>query len=301
MIRYLLAACFVVTWSSGFVGTALAGDEIDWRGLLAWRYLITAALLLIACVVTRQRWVTNFTGLLRQSALGILAHVIFLGGVFAAAGAGLDAGVSALVCALQPLLVTVVSRPLFGDPIGRVQVIGLLMGVVGVACSLGVVSTTAVGGVGFVCAALVALSASAVLERRWQPATPLLLSVTVQTVVAAAAFTLLAAGNEALALPGDASTLQALAWLVVLSGLGGYCSYLACLRRLGSSATSVLLYLTPPVTMLWAWAMFGQRPGPLQWIGLVIVLCAVGLSVPRPGRQDATSERAAPFRRTNAP
>lgn len=280
MKRLALSMSFVMTWSSGFVGTALAGEEIDWRGLLAWRYILTATLLLCACLLTRQRWRVSRTDLLRQCVLGLLAHVVFLGGVFGASAAHLDAGVSALVCALQPLLVTLVSRPLFGDHVRRRQVIGLLLGLAGVVCSLGGLQASAAGGIVLAFAALAALSTSAVLERRWQPDTSLLLSITIQTVVAAAAFTVLAAPNTALAIPFSASTARAVTWLVALSGLGGYCSYLACLRALGSSTTSVLLYLTPPVTTLWAWAMFGQQPGMPQWIGLAIALCAVGLAIP---------------------
>lgn len=68
----------------------------------------------------------------------------------------------------------------------------------------------------------------------------------------------------------------------MFSNLGGYGCYWASARRLGATSTSTLIYLTPPVTALWAWAMFGD---PLTAGGLAgLVVCAVGVAVVlRPG------------------
>ena len=52
------------------------------------------------------------------------------------------------------------------------------------------------------------------------------------------------------------------------------------------TTTSTLLYLTAPVTMLWAWSIFGQQPSTLQWIGLAVVLSGVGLAARRTNRRE---------------
>ena len=80
--------------------------------------------------------------------------------------------------------------------------------------------------------------------------------------------------------------VAAVVWLVFLSGLAGYATFTWCLRHLGSTATSTLLYLTAPVTMLWAWAMFHQQPSSLQWGGLAVVMAGVAMSL---GRESAGS------------
>ena len=51
-------------------------------------------------------------------------------------------------------------------------------------------------------------------------------------------------------------------WTVGLSTLGGYGLYWVCLRRATATRVARVLYLSPPVTMLWAWAMFDE---PLSW------------------------------------
>lgn len=287
-----MAAVFVVAWSSGFVGATLAeGTTTTPAGLLAWRYLVTAAVLVAVCVAvpsTRRALLgTSRREVGQQAVLGLLAHVVFLGGVFLAAGRGLDAGISALVCSLQPMLVGLAGRLWFGDRLRPRQVAGLVLGLAGVALGVGGVGEGAAGAVWLVVASLVALCASALLERRWEPATPVLTGLTIQVVVAAGVFTAAALAGGGMAVRADAAFAVAVAWLVLLSGIGGYAAFIWCLRRLGATPTSTLLYLTPAVTMLWAWAMFAQRPTPQQWVGLVIVLVGVALTLMPTGRRTA--------------
>lgn len=279
-----MAVAFVVTWSSGFVGATLAdGTGVGVAALLAWRYLATAAVLVLLCgrVPSARRGLCRAgpKELARQAVFGLLSHVAFLGGVFVAAGYGLDAGISALVCALQPMLVSAVSRRVFGDRLRVAQWAGLGLGLVGVALSVGQVDPAATRGLGFVVGSLVALSGAALLERHWQPQLPVLSSLTVQVLVSTAAFVLVAWGSDGLEVEVDAAFVGSIVWLVVMSGLGGYATFIWCLRSLGATHTSVLLYATPAVTTLWSWAMFHHQPALTQWLGLGIVAAGVGLSV----------------------
>lgn len=75
--------------------------------------------------------------LLRQVVLGLLVQVLYLGGIFAAAGAGVSAGTSALVAALQPLLVAALAGPLLAERTTRRQQLGPLIGAGGVALVVG--------------------------------------------------------------------------------------------------------------------------------------------------------------------
>lgn len=255
--------------------------------LLAWRYLVTALTLVLACAVlpSARRAVRTLESrdLAQQGVLAVLSHVVFLGGVFLAAEAGLDAGLSALMCALQPMLVAAASRPLFGDRLTKSQWVGMLLALGGVALSVGGVGAVAVGAVGLVVASLLGLSGAALLERAWAPQVPVLVSLTLQVVLAAAVFGAAAAFTQGLTVTVNPTLLAAIAWLVLLSGLGGYATFIGCLRRLGSTTTSTLLYLTAPVTTLWAWVMFAQGPTPAQWAGLLVVLTGVALAMRRAG------------------
>ena len=289
MRNVVVGGAFVVCWSSGFVGAFLAGDSAGPAPLLAWRYLITAALLLVVAVPS---WsgVTRWE-LAQQATLGILAHVVFLGAVFGAAGAGTDAGTTALVCALQPMLVAVISTVTWGDGISPGQWGGLVLGIVAVALAVGGAS---VSGPALLLpfAALLGLSASALLERRWRPSVGILHSLTVQVTVSAMVFTAFALATTGMSVRVDSRLIGALGWLVLMSGLGGYASWIAALRSLGPTVTSALLYLTPAVTGVWAWALFGQALTAGQIAGLGLSAAAVVLVTWRPRRRAAMPEPA---------
>jgi drug/metabolite transporter (DMT)-like permease len=124
---------------------------------------------------------------------------------------------------------------------------------------------------------MAALATGTLLERRWRPAESPLESLTVQTVLAAGFFVAVALAGGRLQPPADPRFWWAVAWVVVLASFGGYGAYLLVLRRSGAVRVSTLLYLTPPTTMLWAFLMFGEVPGPLAVPGVAV--CAVGVAL----------------------
>ncbi|MHA6626051.1 DMT family transporter [Pseudonocardia sichuanensis] len=271
-------AALVVLWSSGFVGAELGTRFAPADTLLAWRYLVAAGVLTAVALVLGTR--LGPRALLRQSALGLLCQCLYLGGVVTGVALGVPAGTTALVAALQPLLVAAAAGPLLGERTGRRQRVGLGVGLAGVALvvagDLGLDGAPwwafllPVGG-------MAALSAGTLLERRLRPAETPLQSLTAQTVVAAGFFVAVAAAGGRLQPPADPAFWWAVAWVVVLSSFGGYGAYLVVLRRTGAVRVSTLLYLTPPTTMVWALLMFGEVPGPLALPG--IALCAVGVAL----------------------
>ncbi len=251
MSRLVISAAFVVCWSSGFVGTALVLADISSTGVLAWRYLITSALLLVvllALATIRSRpFVSPSVGeCCRQPGLGVLGHVVFLGGVFGAAEAGLPSGTTALLCALQPIVVALASRLGWRDRMRPLQWpgIGGAIGAVAIAVGPSAFSASAVS-LFLPAASLLGLSASALLERAWHPTSDLLVSLTIQVSAAAVCFTAAAAFSSNLVMQPSAGLAVALCWLVLISGVGGYAAYVSCLRKLGATTTSPLLLLTP--------------------------------------------------------
>ncbi|MEZ5903917.1 MAG: hypothetical protein R3C69_01995 [Geminicoccaceae bacterium] len=66
--------------------------------------------------------------MLHRYVAGLLLQAVYLGGVFAALALGVEAGASALIVGLQPLLVAAVAAPLLGERVTRRQWLGLAMG-----------------------------------------------------------------------------------------------------------------------------------------------------------------------------
>jgi hypothetical protein len=79
---------------------------------------------------------------------------------------------------------------------------------------------------------MLALSAGSVLQQRWRPPEPVLVSLTLQSVTAGAVFWVLAVAQGAAGPPAAPGFWGAVAWVVVLSSLGGY----VCLPHAGRHA-----------------------------------------------------------------
>ncbi len=283
-VDIVAAVVLVVCWSSGFIGATLGTRAAPVETVLAWRTIVSATVLGGWALVRAER--VRPVDLARQAVLGLLVQVLYLGGVFAAAGAGVPAGTSALIAALQPLLVAALAGRVLAERTDRRQQLGLVIGAVGVAI---VVSgdldagTAAPEAYLLPVGALIALTGGTLLQRRWMPPQSLLTGLALQTGVAAVVFSAAAAADGHLAPPARPSFWLAIAWLVALASIGGYGSYLFIVRRSGATRASTLLYLTPPTTAVWAWLLLGQQPHAMAIPGAVV--CAGGLVLAlRPSR-----------------
>ena len=281
-VDLLAGSVLVVMWSSGFVGAELGTRFAPPDTLLAWRYVVTAVLVIGWAVLRGVR--PNRRTWSRLVGIGLLSQCLYLGGIVTGVGLGVPAGTAALIASLQPLLVAVVAAPLLGESTSTRQRLGLVIGVVGVA--LVVASDLGGGAAGPVAYALVvggmvALSAGTLLERRLHLSVSTAESFTVQTLTATVFFLLLAGANGHLEPPAASGFWWAVLWTVTLAGFGGYGSYLVVLRRSGATRVSTLLFLTPPTTALWAFLMFGTSPGLLALPGAAVCAVAVLLVVRR--------------------
>jgi len=67
--------------------------------------------------------------------------------------------------------------------------------------------------------------------------------------------------------------------------------YWACLRRSSATRVASVLYLSPPITLLWAWAMFDE---PLSWqmaAGMALSAVGICLVVRAEARRSSRDER----------
>lgn len=272
------SVALVIMWSSGFVGAELGirsgGTPLQ---LLGWRFSILGVLLVSACLVLRVR-LTDRRAWARQAVLGLFSQAVFLFMIFEGVSRGVDGGTAALIAALQPLLVATVAGRILGERTTAGMWVGMALGMAGVV----VVVSGGLGSGGapwwaylLPVAGMLSLATGTVLTQRLRPTENLLQSITMQSVVAAVALvaaTLLTGQGR---VPAESGFWAAVAWLVFLSTLCGYVLYVFVTRTRGATVASVLLYLTPPTTMVWVWLMFGVPITLLAVAGMAI--SAVGV------------------------
>ena len=80
----------------------------------------------------------------------------------------------------------------------------------------------------------------------------------------------------------------ALLWLVFVLSFGAIWLFYCMIRRAAATRVVSLFYLTPPVTALLAWALFGEKLAPLALVGMAVCVAGVALVnwrvAPRPVR-----------------
>ncbi|MCC3765335.1 DMT family transporter [Glycomyces sp. TRM65418] len=294
----LWATAFVVLWSSGFIGAELATRHASALTVLNWRFLLLAGPAL-AWIAWRGRWrryTARDVGV--HVLVGALAQVGYLYGVVMAAQLGVGSGTTALIASLQPVVTAAAAYLVLGERVRAAQMLGLAIGFGGVAL---VISADYAGGdaalwaYALPVAAMLSLVAATVLERRTRPRSlGQLDALAVQFLTTASAFAAISAAFGEFAPAPTSGFWLSVAWMTVLAGVGGYGTYWVVVRRNGATVAATLLYFTPPATMLWAWAMFGDELSGLAWAGLAVTAVGVAFAIGRGRRNEEPSVSRGP-------
>ncbi|AXB45992.1 DMT family transporter [Amycolatopsis albispora] len=275
---------FVLMWSSGFVGAALAAGTAGTATTLMWRFLVAAALIGGWWWLTRRRTL-SLAEIGLQAGIGLLSQCVYLSGIFWSVNLGVPSGTAALIAAMQPIVATVLGQFVLGEHASKGQWAGLVLGLAGVALVVGgdlAGGTAPALAYGLPVLAMLGLVAATLIERRSGTTTALGDSLAIQCVTSAVVFTAVAAVTGQLVPPASGSFWFAIGWVVLLSTFGGYGFYWLNLRRGSVTSVSSLLYLTPPTTMLAAFLLFGETLDPRGLAGVAVCAVAVFLVLRKP-------------------
>jgi len=270
-------AVFVLLWSSGFIGAKLGLHDAEPLTYLALRMLGVLALLSVIIVLTRPKW-PNSTGVAHSAATGLMVHGLYLGGVFVAISNGLPAGLAALFASLQPLLTSTIANRWLGERVVARQWLGLVLGLVGVYLVLhdktGSGAATPFAWMA-VTVAVIGITIGTLYQKRfgggidWRPA------LLIQYAAAAVLFGVGAFAFETGVVHWTPDFVLALIYLIVVLSIGAVWLYYFMIRRAAATRVVSLFYLTPPVTALIAFALFGEKLAPLALVGMAV--CVVGV------------------------
>ena len=279
LLPFLLEAALVVSWSAGFLGIRFASDHAPIFLILLWRSLVSGLLLLPVALTMgpRLRW----SDVPPQILFGALAMAGYLSGFALAIGQGVPTGLVALIADMLPLMVALLSWPLLGQKLTPLQWLGSVIGFLGVliasagALKLGDVPLWAYG---LPILGTLSFALATLLQKRSPAgALPVHQSLCLQCLSAAAILALPAWFEGGVAPVMDAGFVGGILWLVFVATFASWGLYYLALRRSSPARVTAVLYLSPPVTMIWAWIMFGE---PLSWamaIGLGVSLGGIVL------------------------
>lgn len=286
MVR-AMPAVFVLLWSTGFIGAKFGLPYAEPFTFLFIRFALVLLLLAPLAVLARAAWRGGWRAAGHQLVTGALVHGLYLGGVFWAIGAGLSAGVAALVVGMQPLLTAVAVGPLLGERVSGRQWLGLVLGLSGVGMVVG--EKLAGSGVGTVApvalvgavVGLFGITAGTLYQKRFGGGADLRIATFIQYISAAAVTGLAALAVETREVQWTGEFLFALGWLVLVLSIGAISLLMLLIRRGEAARTASLFYLVPPVTAVTAWALFDETLGLIALAGMALAVAGVALVVGR--------------------
>ncbi len=277
---------FVVLWSTGFIGAKYGLPYAEPLTFLAIRFVAVIMILLLWVLISRAPWPSaaecRFLLL-----VGALLHGVYLGGVFTAIWLGLEAGVAALIVCMQPILSAVLARTMLGERMRRVQLAGLVLGLLGaglvVSRKLGA-GIGDLGGLMLCIAGLVGISVATIVQKKYAADAPMRSGAVVQYLGALALIAPLAFLFETREVSWTGEFVFALGWLVIVLSVGAVGLLMGLIRRGEASKVASLFFLVPPCTALMAWGLFGEVLGPVAIVGMILAAAGVAM-VMRGGRQ----------------
>lgn len=277
----LMAAMLVIGWSSGFVGIRYANEEASVFLLLFWRTLLSGLILLPFALAFGPR--LRLRAVLPQMGFGVMAVFLYLGGFALAIEQRVPTGLVALISDLLPLAIAVLSQPVLGERLTTRQWLGTGIAVAGVlvvsldSLSLG---TAPLWAYGLTVGSMLVFALASVLHKgRKGLHMPVHQGLCIHTLTGAVLFGLCAlASGDGLAPPMTRDFAIGMAWLVLIATFGAYSVYYTALRIFPAAKVSAAIYLSPAVTMLWAWALFGEPLTALMFVGLAVTLAGVWLT-----------------------
>jgi drug/metabolite transporter (DMT)-like permease len=266
-------------WGASFLFMRIAAIEFGPFALVEVRLALGA--LILTPFLWREKSSFTRKSVLRLAGIGLINSAIpFV--LFAWGAERAPAGIGAITNAMTVMFAALVAFVLYGEPIGRRRLSGLVVGFAGVV----VLASDRASGDGVLSAALAGTTAAACygigvnLVRRY------LVGISAGAIAAA---TLLCA--SVLILPFAIGTwpshpLPEKAWLsAILLGLlctgVAFVIYYRLIGRIGGSLAATVTYLVPLFSVLWSWAVLGEGLTSRMAVAAGLILGGVALSQQR--------------------
>ena len=272
---------FVIIWSSGFVVAKYAFKSSAVIFFLSIRLFIAAALLALITKAMKQSLRLTRSELIASLLIGVALHAIYLGGVWQAIAEGSPAGIASVITSLQPVLVSVIAVRLLGEELRRNQIIGLLLGLLGVflvlAPAFSRVGEMTLIALLLLIAALAGSTSATLMQKKMGASIPLLAGTTYQFLIAAIILGIYSLVTGKTALDWNLESTLAMAWAVIVTSIIAILLLLWMLTRGSAARVSSLLYLVPPMTAIQALVLFGEKLNPQAIIGIAMTALGVAL------------------------
>jgi len=254
-------------------------------GLIFWQQVVMVLVLGAIALVRRKGMVLTPAALRFYVVVAVLGTII-PNGTFYTAVAHLPSGIMSIIIAMIPMLAFPMALAMGMDRFSALRLVGLALGLAGVAMlALPGVALPDAAMVAWLPVALIgplfyAVEATYVAHRGTQgmDALQAMLGASLVGLILCVPIMLgLDQGYSPLPLGRDDAALAVSSALHALL----YATYVWLAATAGSVFAAQSSYLVTGAGMLWAMALLGERPSPMVWLALAVMLAGVALVQPR--------------------
>lgn len=276
----LMVLGFVVLWSSAFSAGKVAIADCPPLIFLAVRFLAAGVIMMALAPLSGIRWTLTRRDVGVFAALGVANQAVYLGIGYIALKT-VSAGLAALIISANPIVTAVLAVLVLGERLTWRKVLGLLLGLGGVAFiveSRLTLGTDHLTGILLSVLALFSLVGGTILFKLYAPKQGLWIGNGVQSLAAGVAILPFALGFESFHdITPSLSLLAAFAYNVLLVSIFAYLLWFKILNVSGATAASSYHFLIPPLGMLFGWLILGEHLETADLLGIVPVALGIWL------------------------
>jgi drug/metabolite transporter (DMT)-like permease len=274
---------FIIIWSSGFVVAKYAFADADSLYFLALRLLLAAGILFLLTAALRQPIKLSRSDLRATLMIGIALHGLYLAGVWYAIELGAPAGLSSVITSMQPIIVSLLAVRLLSEPLTGKQLGGLFFGLLGVFLvvlpKLAQADGFTAESLAFLFMALAGSTIATLLQKKIGHSIPLLIGTTYQFAIAGVGLLLISIARGKTHFALTHTSFWTMVWAVLVTSIAAVLLLLWLLNRGSAAKVSSLLYLVPPMAVLQAFILFGEKVTAIGLVGIAMTALGVALVI----------------------
>lgn len=267
---------FALMWSSAFASARIIVLDAPPLSALALRFLLSGVIGIALAAALGQRWQLTAQQWRATILFGLSQNAVYLG-LFFVAMQTVEASLAAILASTMPLIVAAVGWAAMGDRLPLPGVLGLVAGFVGVLLIMGGRLGAGVDplGVTLCIVGVAALSLATLALRGTGTGNNVLMVVGLQMLVGAAALAPLALLLETPEVRWSGTLVAAFVYTTLVPGLLATWVWFRLVWRIGAVRAATFHFLNPFFGVAIAWALLGERLGPLDLIGVAVVMAGI--------------------------
>ncbi|PKH85156.1 DMT family transporter [Colwellia sp. Bg11-28] len=277
---FALPFFFVLLYGSGFVGAKLGLPHSTPLSFLSLRFMAAGLILLIIAKLIGNQ-LPNWREAIHISVAGSLTVCLFSVGVFVSIDMGLSPAVSALIVALQPILVALFARKLVNEQLNLAQWFGLLFGFLGViVVVIDSIETTSFswGAIAISVLALFGVTFGSLYQKRYCADMEIFFGGAIQSLVSGLICLALLPFFESFKVVWTGEFIISLVYMVVGVSLGALSLLYIMIQRGEVSRVASVFYLVPVSAAVSAYLLFGETIESTTLFGASIIALGIFLT-----------------------